>query len=370
MNTALKNILKFTLFLGIGLVILYLVYQKADAAFQEDCQLKNIAPEDCSLISKVIQDFTEANYWWILVTLILYTISNVSRAVRWRMLIKPLGYQPRLINCFWTVVFGYFANLGFPRMGEIMRSGLLAQYEKIEVEKIIGTVVVSRMVDLFSLLIMSALAIGLAFDKIWPFLQENANLDEKLQNGYQLLIYAGIVIAILGLLGYIFRRRIMASKIVQKIKAILLGFWDGLQTIRKVDRPFWFIFHSINIWVLYYLMVYFCFFAYGPTAGLSAIAGLVIFVMGGWGMVVPSPGGMGSYHFLAQTGLSMYGVSWDDGFSFANIAFFSIQLGANVFLGILSLIVLPIINKNYKPILPKKKPEDKNNQKAEVTITG
>ena len=60
---------------------------------------------------------------------------------------------------------------------------------------------------------------------------------------------------------------------------------------------------------MYYLMTYLCFFAFEPTAGLSMLAGLVVFVFGGWGIVIPSPGGMGTYHFLAQTALSIYGVS-------------------------------------------------------------
>ena len=349
MNRILKNSLKFLLFLSVGLVILYLVYLKADSAYQADCIDKQIAPEDCSLVQKVIEDFAGANYFWILLTLVLYTISNVSRAIRWRMLITPLGYSPRLINCFLTVVFGYFANLGLPRMGEIMRAGLLSQYEKISVEKVVGTIVVSRIVDVISLLTMTALAFFFAFDKIAPFFQKYLNLEDKISwnSTFILFLVVGIILGVL--LIYLFRERLLKTRLVLKIKALMFGFWDGLQTIRRLDRPFLFIFHSINIWVMYYLMIYFCFFAYEPTEHLSAVAGLVIFVLGGWGMVVPSPGGMGTYHFMVQTGLAMYGISWDVGFSFANIAFFSIQLGANVFLGILALILLPALNKKLFP---------------------
>ncbi len=351
MNKILRNILKFLLFLSLGLVILYLVYRKAELAFQDDCATKGIAPEDCSLIAKVITDFRGANYYWILLTLILYTISNISRAIRWRMLITPLGYQPKFINCFLTVIFGYFANLGLPRMGEIMRAGLLAQYEKIGVEKVIGTIVTSRMVDVLCLLTMSGLAFVLAFDQIWPVFEENVNIIERLRGSSNLAALIAILFIISGILFVVFRKKLFQSRIALKLQSILYGFWDGFRTISKLERPFWFIFHSVNIWIMYYLMIRYCFFAYAPTAGLSGIAGLVIFVLGGWGMVIPSPGGMGTYHFMVQTGLLMYGISWDVGFSFANIAFFSIQLGANVLLGVVAVILLPLVNKNYQPDL-------------------
>jgi uncharacterized membrane protein YbhN (UPF0104 family) len=102
----------------------------------------------------------------------------------------------------------------------------------------------------------------------------------------------------------------------------------------------------VGIWVLYYFMMYFAFFTFAPTAHLGPIAGLVVFVFGSLGILIPTPGGMGSYHYLVGEALTMYGVSGVDAFSFANIVFFSIQLFVNILLGIISLIVLPAINKN------------------------
>jgi hypothetical protein len=96
-------------------------------------------------------------------------------------------------------------------------------------------------------------------------------------------------------------------------------------------------------------MTYFSFFAFAPTAGLSPLIALMVFVFGSWGIVIPSPGGMGTYHFLVQTALMMYGVSGNDGFSFANIAFFSMQIGGNILMGVLSLILLPLLNRGYHP---------------------
>ena len=93
-------------------------------------------------------------------------------------------------------------------------------------------------------------------------------------------------------------------------------------------------------------MTYVAFFAFAPTANLSAVAGLVVFVFGTLGVVFPSPGGMGSYHFLIGEGLALYGVNAADGFSFANIVFFSVQIFCNVLFGLVAFIYLPLYNKN------------------------
>ena len=349
MKKYIINILKFLLFLSVGLVILFLVYRNQNAAYQEECGLKGIPLEDCSLLQKVIDDFGTVNYFWILLVLLAFTISNFSRASRWVMLIRPLGYQPRLINAFLTTILGYFANLGLPRMGEVVRPATMARYEKIALEKVLGTVVVDRIIDVISILIVTGLAIVLEFDTIWKFVDEYVNLSEKFGGvGNLLLIGLGLMVVVVGLF-LIFRKRLAATKLYQKVVGILQGFVQGLQTVRKLDRPWLFLLHSVNIWLMYYLMTYLCFFAFEPTAHLAPVAALIVFVFGGWGIVIPSPGGMGTYHFLAQTALMMYGVSGDDGFSWANISFFSIQLGCNISIGLLALLLLPIINKNYEP---------------------
>lgn len=352
MKDVLLNILKFLLFLSIGLVILYLVYERQNAAYQEDCVLKGIPDAECSLVYKVVSDFGRVNYIWIGLVLLAFTISNISRAVRWKMLIRPLGYEVRTINSFLTVVIGYFANLGLPRMGEIVRPGLLARYEKAPLEKIMGTVVADRIFDVISILLLTGLAFLLEFDRIWAFFDEYASLSEKVGGVTNLLWIGGALFAVLVTLFVVFRRQILSSKLGMKVKDLLLGFGQGLQTVRQLDRPGWFIFHSVNIWLMYFLMNYLCFFAFPPTSQLSALAAFIVFIFGGWGIVIPSPGGMGSYHFLVQTALAMYGVSGDDGFSFAMIAFISIQLGCNILIGLIGLIFLPTINRDYEPSLP------------------
>lgn len=348
-KSILSNTIKFLIFLGVGVGILYLIYANQNAAYQEECVKKNIPEEACSLFQKVLTDFGSANYFWILTVLIAFTVSNVSRAIRWNMLLRSIGYQPRFINAFLTTVLGYFANLGLPRLGEVVRAGTMARYEQIRVEKVMGTIVADRVVDVISILVLTSLAFLLEFDVLLGFIDQYVNLEERFGGlGNVLLALGGIGALGLGTLWY-FRKPLMQSSLFQKIMQVAQGFWEGIQSIMRLDKPWLFILHSLNIWLMYYLMTYLCFFAFAPTAHLGPLPALVVFVFGGWGIVIPSPGGMGTYHFLVQTALFIYGVPLDDGFSWANIAFFSIQLGCNVLLGILALITLPMINRNYQP---------------------
>lgn len=347
MKNSLINLFKFLLFLGFGLAILYFVFQKQQTAYFEECALNGTAAEDCSLIKKIIADFKSANYGWIAVVYLCYMISNVSRALRWKMLIKPLGRNARFINLFGAVMLGYFGNLGLPRLGEVMRSVAISKYEAVPVERVIGTVIVERLMDVLFLLICIGLCLLIEFDTIITYLQKWQ--EGKDGGGSNLLVYGAIGGGLVLFVGWLFRQKIMASALFKKIFNVVKGFGEGMLSVRKLDNPIGFWLHSINIWFMYFLMTYFCFFAFGPTADLAPKVALMAFVVGALAIVVPSPGGMGTYHLFIINLLAVYGISEADSFSFANILFFSVQLGINVVFGLIALLALPAINKNYHP---------------------
>jgi len=171
-------------------------------------------------------------------------------------------------------------------------------------------------------------------------------------NGEGSSFFSPLNITILGLLSlasllliWKYREKILATKIGKKIWDIILGFWEGILTIKDLRSPAKFIFHTVTIWICYYLMTYLMFFSFAPVANLEAVAGLVVFVFGTLGIVIPSPGGMGTYQFLISEGLVLYNIPAAEAFSFANIMFFSVQL-TNVALGLIAFVLLPIINKN------------------------
>lgn len=328
---------------------MYFVYQNQNEAYQAQCALDGVAPADCSLIQKVLTDFKSVNLFWIIAAFIAYFISNMSRALRWKMLLKPLGSNTRTINAFLTVMLALFANLGLPRLGEVLRPVTLAKYEKLPVEKVLGTIVVDRTMDVLSLLMMIGLAFLLEYDTLWGYLSENMAIgttSSLLSNPY-VLGTLGIGIALL-LTAFLFRQKIQASALYKKLINVLKGFGEGILSVSNLEKPWLFILYSLLIWGGYYLMFYFYLPAFGPTEHLGFVAALMVFVFGTFGIVIPSPGGMGTYHFLIIAALMLYGVSAGDAFSSANISFFATHI-SNILFGLLAVILLPIINKNYDP---------------------
>jgi len=340
----LASAVKFLFFFGVGFAILYFLYQNQNAAYLEECALKGIPDVECNLLDKIIEDFKTVKLAWVALILILFVISNIIRSVRWQAMLKTLGHKPSFFNCFAAVSLGYFANLGIPRLGEFIRPATVTRYEKIPIEHSFGTIVAERIIDVVCLLIAIILGILLGGPRISAYLQENTAITAQ-----QIYILIGVGIAG-GIVALLLFRYILKSesdnKIFKFVKEKLAGFSDGLKSFAQVKNKSLFIGQSIAIWILYYLMTYLCFNAYAPTENLGAIAGLVVFVFGSLGIVFPSPGGMGSYHFMISQSLILYGIGGIEAFTFANIIFFSLQIFCNVLIGILSLLLLPIINRS------------------------
>jgi len=345
----LKKALQFLLFLGIGVAILTLVFRSQNAAFHEQCRLDGVPDDQCSLTDKLLADFSSVRMGWMLLVVAAFTVSNIFRALRWQMLFGPLGHRTGFANSLLTILLGYFANLGFPRIGEVVRGSTLARYEKIPVEQSMGTLVVDRLMDFVCLFLVVGLAFVFEGKSLLDFITRNRTggaEDGMLQNTL-LLTALGLLFAGAAAL-FVFRHKLAHLPVYQKIAKLVKGFWDGLRSVFKLKKPALFLLYSAGIWLMFYLQCLFNLKAFPPTANLDAGAALMVFVFGTLGFVIPSPGGMGTFHALAIAGLALYGIDGGDAFSYANIAFFAVQIFYNIIGGVIALLLLPVINKGTK----------------------
>ena len=336
--------------MGIGIAIMVWLYNSQNDAFQEQLRLDGKPPRP--FINKLIDDFRSVNVLWIGMTLLAFSISNWSRAIRWNMLIHPLGYQPKTLNAFFAVNISYFTNLWMSRAGEVVRASALAKAEGISVSRVMGTVVVDRILDMVTLAIIVGFSFLVQYDLLWQWLDQNMGSGDGSFRLFQHPVFIGLMaFGVLSMvLFYVFRKKIAQLPLINKVWHIVEKFAEGLKTIKKIKNLPVFIFHSINIWVMYYFMTLLAFYAFAPTADLTPMAALTVFVFGTFGIVIPSPGGMGTYHFLATSALLLYGIKGEDGFAFANIVFFTIQIFYNVVAGILSIFFLNQLNKKQHPL--------------------
>lgn len=258
-------------------------------------------------------------------------------------MIEPLGHKPRMLNTLLAVMIGYLMNLALPRMGEISRCGVLARYEKIPFTKLIGTVVLERLIDVLMLLILLGVVVITQFGKVVEFLNNNPEVKEKLGKVLYSPLLLGSLFVVLLLLWFS-RHRIKESAFVKKLMGFVEQFGEGFRTIRSMKRKGAFIFHSVFIWLMYYVMLYCVFFSFKFTSGLTPLAGLTIFVLGSFGMVAPVQGGIGAWHFMVIEGLALYGVDRGDGKVFALLAHGSTTVMLIV-LGLIAFLVLPFVNE-------------------------
>lgn len=339
MKKNLLNILKYIILLGVAGALLWYALRGMD-------------------VRKVFQQITGANIFWVSVSGVISVIAFVVRAHRWNLLIEPMGYSPSLKNTTYSVIVGYFANLAFPRLGEVSRCGALSKAESIPFNKLLGTVIIERIIDVLSLLVCILLAATIEYKRLGNFFSEKIvdPLNEKFQKltaSPTLLTALILILVILIGIGIYFIRKSKKKNSASGVNKIIKGFIDGLRSVGNLKRPGLFIFQSAFIWVLYFLGVYTALYAFSFTNDLGASAALFLLVAGGVGMSAPVQGGIGAYHLLVKEGLILYGVAAENGLAFA-FMLHGLQMILVIALGIVSLFLLFSVAKNKQPIVESK----------------
>ena len=293
----MKKTLQYLLFLGIGGGLIW--YSIASGIINP---------------TKLWEDVSHANLWWVGLMVVLMFIAHGSRAARWQMLLEPLGYKPSFMNVNNAVWLGYFANNLVPRLGEVTRCSQLYKSDNIPVDKSLGTVVTDRLFDVVTLFILLIIHFIIDFDKLWAFVNQQLSQNQGNGGGHSTLLYVllGIVVLI-GVVSFIFRKSILEIALIQTIIEKLKGLLDGLLSIRHLKNPKLFLFYSVLIWLMYWGMGYVLFLAIPKFADLPLIAGLTFLVSGALAMILPSPGGAGTITAIVSPVLvTMYGLSKDD----------------------------------------------------------
>ena len=335
MKKKLLNIVKYIVLLGVAAALLLFAFKGMD-------------------VKKVFQQISNANIFWVSVSGFISIVAFVVRAHRWNLLIEPMGYNPSLKNTTYSVLIGYLANLAIPRLGEVSRCGALSEAESIPFNKLLGTVIVERIIDVLSLLVCILLAAAIEYKRLGSFFTEKIfdPLNEKFQKLTASPLLLSIVIIgliVLLIVAIYFFRKSNKQGSESKVNKIIKGFIDGLKSVGNLKRPGLFIFQSAFIWILYFLGVYTALYAFSFTSGLGAGAALFLLVAGGIGMSAPVQGGIGAYHLLVKEGLILYGVAAENGLAFA-FMLHGLQLILVIILGTISLFLLFSARKK-KPVV-------------------
>lgn len=320
MNEKLKKILKTLLPIALGVFLVWYSYYKT-------------SPEDRTQILFYIK---EADLFWVSISILLGILGHISRAVRWNFLLEPLGYKPKIINNIFIILMAYFANLGIPRTGEILRATALTTYEGVPFEKGFGTIVTERVIDVIMLLSLIGITLLLQTDIILGFLQDKGfNIK-----GLLLLMGAGLV----GLVLFFLFIKKSSHKIAIKIKGFLKGLMEGVFSIFKMKKKWAFVLHTLFIWGCYIGMLWVIKFTVPETIHLSLSQLMVAFVAGSFAMTATN-GGIGLYPIAVSSALTIFGISAVSGDAFGWIMWIAQTLMIVVF-GAISFLVLPLFNRS------------------------
>lgn len=273
----------------------------------------------------------EMNWWWMLLSLAFGILPQMARAWRWKMALEPLGEHPRRTSCIDAIFMSYAASLVIPRVGEVTRCGTLKTADGVSFTKSLGTVVTERLVDSLLMLLFTGIAFLLQLPMFLRFLKEtNTNIGDLLYRftgtGYIVTFICLVAALIAGLVA------IRRFSFFKKGRDMLRDVWEGILSLRKVRNLPLYLFYSVLIWVGYFLHFYIAFFSFDFTAHLSIGAAFLIFCVGTFAVLVPTPNGAGPWHFAVKTMLVLYGVAETQAIMFA-LTVHTIQTALVVLLG-------------------------------------
>ncbi len=328
MRKILTNILKTLLPFVLGIGILWWMYRGTDWRDFMHC------------VSH------EMHWGWMALSLVFGVLPQLFRAWRWRMALKPLGEQPRARVCADAIFLSYASSLVVPRIGEVARCGTLKKYDGVSFSKSLGTVLTERLVDSVMVILLTAVAVLSQLPVLLQFLRTTGmSLDQVLGRftGTGYVVTALCAVAVLGFGYYLFKNLSFFSK----SREIARNIWTGIRSLRDVKNLPLYLFYSLGIWVGYFLHFYIAFFCFDFTCGINPVAAFLIFCVGTFAVLVPTPNGAGPWHFAVKTMLILYGVAEPQAILFALVVH-TIQTMEVVLLGAYGWADLTLLQRNIR----------------------
>lgn len=296
-----KTVLKYVFSTFLAAFFLYLAFRGAD-------------------LQKLYSSLAGANYWWLAVMFVFLMVSHAVRSLRWRYFLDPIKPNIGFRNLFSGLMVGYLVNNFLPRVGELVRPYAIGKLESIPKSAALGTIVVERIFDTMSFLVLVAI-IPLVYDgpllETFPWLQDA---------GVWILAFTAAVVSFLAtlmvrrdwtdvLLGIV--QKVLPAGLGNRIGKVTHSFLDGFLFLKKPGNFLMIALLSILVWGLYIVMMYAAFFAFG-IGGLGFGAAIVVQAISSIGIAIPTPGGTGSYHVITAEVLTrLFAVSQEVALSYA-----------------------------------------------------
>ncbi len=329
MNKRLRTILQYLFFLGLGIFLVW-------------WSVKDIDREKRLEIKEAL---VHARFYLAIPVFGMLLLSHYLRALRWRLLMEPLGYKTGKANTFFAVMIGYLANQAVPRLGEVLKCTILARYEKVPADKLVGTIVLERLIDAICLLIVFGITLiiqpGLYGDLMSSVFAGREAKGSQGLPGYAVLLAAGVIVLLIG--AWMIARKKTLRDVGAKLRHIGSRIWQGLTAIRHLKKRGQFLLMTLCIWGLYLSSGYIGFHALQATEHYGIPEAFTVLVAGSIGMII-TPGGIGAYPYLIESTMQLYGLQTSIALAFGWLLWL-VQTFVILVGGLASFMLLPWYNK-------------------------
>lgn len=331
MNKRLRTILQYCFFLGLGIFLVW-------------WSVKDLTTDDKSQIKQALQT---ARYWLLIPVFGILFLSHLIRAIRWKLLMEPMGYKPSTTNTVFAVFIGYLANQAVPRLGEVLKCTVLARYEKIPADKLVGTIILERVIDAITLLIIFGITLAIQPDIYYQLIDTIFNSKKEggtaktISSSMVLLIFGGIVIIAVAV--WMIKNKKSFHDLGLLFKKIGRSIWQGLSAVQHLKRRWFFVFLTLSMWTLYLAGGYIGFMALQETQHYGINEAFTVLSAGSVGMIA-TPGGIGAYAYLLQKTMQVYGLNEGIALAFGWILWLA-QTTVILIGGLISFVAMPYYNK-------------------------
>lgn len=331
MKKAYPVILKYLIVFGIIVLLVWLSFHKVSVKDKND----------------MLRAFQHAKYILLLPVFVLLLLSHYFRSLRWKQLIEPMGYNPPVFDLLCGLLVGYLANQFIPRGGEIIRCTFVARQRKIPLEKLIGTIITERAVDVICLVVL-----GLAvFFFQYAFLSLNVKnavlmIGDKFNNGSRLQHWIMALSIIAALLVIVFIIKYIKKRFSVFFAKLFRGFKEGFLSIKKLQSKGRFIIYTLLMWACYIFSTWIGCFAMEETVNLNLGTGISMLFAGTLGIIL-TPGGIAAYPYAIQQTVVFYGINEGAGKALGWLLW-GAQFIFTVFFGTLAYIAINLRKKRYE----------------------
>ncbi len=331
-NPWLRTLLKYVVPLVITVGLCYLMFTGID--FKE---MIAIIRRDC-------------NFSWIALALCISILSHVFRAMRWRIQLRALGIESPLFALVLSIFGTYAVNLVFPRLGEIWRTGYIAQRQQAQFTTVFGSMVADRLADTVTVGLLTLVTFMLASKALITYFADNADTVDRL-TGFATSPWLWLAIASLAALVWWFLTHKSTNSKVQKIRQQVHELWQGFAVIATMPGKGRWLLLTAGLWGCYFVQLYVAFYAFPFTREVLAqhgiLAALVAFVLSSISMGVPSNGGIGPWQWAIIFALGIYGLGQAQAAAFANLVL-GTQTMLLILLGLFTFACIALDKRRHK----------------------